>query len=151
MRSAVRAAALAPTALALRFPPRSNPTLPFDTMNRVMRASTSTLRTVSARASPSFARAAVRPAFAASSTVSAVRSLQTSADATSLIGTLPESATEPFKIALHPEYFQTHRCDTPSLEYETTKDGLVEMYRNMVTMRRMEMAADQVSDCPGCC
>ena len=116
-------------------------------MNRVMRASTSALRTVTPRASPSLVARAVRPSFApAAATVLAVRSLQTSADATSLIGTIPESATEPFKIALHSEYFQTHRCDTPSLEYETTKDGLVEMYKQMVTMRRMEMAADQVRD-----
>ncbi|KAK4700465.1 pyruvate dehydrogenase E1 component alpha subunit, partial [Phenoliferia sp. Uapishka_3] len=111
-------------------------------MNRALRASTSTLRTVSARATPSLV-AARRPSLAVAAPVIAARSLQTSADATSLVGTLPESKTETFKIALHPEYFQTHLCDTPSLEFETTKEKLVTMYSQMVSMRRMEMAADQ--------
>lgn len=32
----------------------------------------------------------------------------------------------------------------PSLEIETTKDHLVQLYEEMVKMRRMEMAADQL-------
>ncbi|KAM0747141.1 pyruvate dehydrogenase e1 component alpha subunit [Meredithblackwellia eburnea MCA 4105] len=73
-----------------------------------------------------------------------LRSLQTTASATSLVGSLPSSSSEPFKIKLHPEYFQTYRCDSPSLEFEATKDSLVQMYTDMVKMRRMEMAADQL-------
>jgi hypothetical protein len=33
-------------------------------------------------------------------------------------------------------------CDTPSLDVSITKDELLTMYRQMQTMRRMEMAAD---------
>jgi pyruvate dehydrogenase E1 component alpha subunit len=69
------------------------------------------------------------------------RALQTSADASTLIGTLPSSSTEPFQIALHPEHFAVHNCATPELVLDVTKDSLVEMYRQMVTMRRMEMSA----------
>lgn len=113
----------------------------------LLRASTSTGR--SSRFAPSLVARQARPSIVAPTPfVLAARSIQTTADATSLIGTLPESATEPFKIQLHPEYFQTHRCDMPSLEYETTKEKLVEMYKEMVTMRRMEMAADMVSPSP---
>lgn len=75
---------------------------------------------------------------------SLARSLQTTADSCSLVGTIPDSPTEPFQIKLHPEYFQTHRCDTPSLLVDVTKNSLVEMYQQMITMRRMEMAADQL-------
>lgn len=113
----------------------------------LLRASTSTGR--SSRFAPSLVARQARPSIVAPTPfVLAARSIQTTADAMSLIGTLPESATEPFKIQLHPEYFQTHRCDMPSLEYETTKEKLVEMYKEMVTMRRMEMAADMVSPSP---
>lgn len=45
---------------------------------------------------------------------------------------------------LHADYFKSHLCDIPSLEMEVSKSQLVEMYRQMVSMRRMEMAADQV-------
>lgn len=48
------------------------------------------------------------------------------------------------KVALHEDYFKAHRCDIPELEMTVEKDKLVDMYREMVTMRRMEMAADQV-------
>lgn len=40
------------------------------------------------------------------------------------------------------EYYQSYKCDPPSLELPVTKSELVNMYRLMVTMRRMEMAAD---------
>lgn len=49
------------------------------------------------------------------------------------------------KVALHADYFKSHLCDIPSLEMEVSKSQLVDMYRQMVSMRRMEMAADQVS------
>jgi pyruvate dehydrogenase E1 component alpha subunit len=35
-----------------------------------------------------------------------------------------------------------YNCDTPSLDVSVTKDELIQMYREMTTMRRMEMAAD---------
>ena len=73
------------------------------------------------------------------------RRLQTTADSSSLIGPIPTDGDAPFQIKLHQEYFQTYRCEAPSLEMEVTKNQLVDSYKLMVTMRRMEMAADQVS------
>jgi hypothetical protein len=55
------------------------------------------------------------------------------------------SDSDKVKVALHADYFKSHLCDIPSLEMEVSKDQLVNMYKEMVTMRRMEMAADQAS------
>lgn len=77
----------------------------------------------------------------------ATRWVQTAADSTSLAGQVPSSGSEPFKIKLHEEYFHSYKCDPPALEHEVTKDGLIEAYRLMATMRRMEQAADQVRAC----
>jgi pyruvate dehydrogenase E1 component alpha subunit len=49
---------------------------------------------------------------------------------------------KPFMVKLHEDSFRSHRCEVPSLETEVTKDGLLKMYTDMQTMRRMEMAAD---------
>lgn len=87
---------------------------------------------------------ALRRSLAASTSTLRVRSLQTTADSSSLVGPVPSDGDTPFKIKLHQEYFQSYRCDLPDLEMDVTKNGLVEMYKTMVTMRRMEMAADQV-------
>ncbi|KAF8998287.1 dehydrogenase E1 component-domain-containing protein [Cyathus striatus] len=59
---------------------------------------------------------------------SLARSIQTSADTTQL-HSRPENPSEPFTVKLHE--------DT-----QVTKDELLEMYKQMQTMRRMEMAAD---------
>ncbi|KAG1756870.1 mitochondrial pyruvate dehydrogenase E1 component beta subunit [Suillus paluster] len=80
-------------------------------------------------------RPAVRriPAFA--------RSIQTSADTTQLQDTI-EDQSKPFTVKLHEESFRSYQCETPSLEVEVQKDELLKMYKDMQTMRRMEMAAD---------
>jgi pyruvate dehydrogenase E1 component alpha subunit len=70
--------------------------------------------------------------------------VQTTADASSLRDNVPSSSSEPFTVNLHAEYFHSHLCDTPSLELSVTKEQLVSMYSQMVQMRRMEMAADQL-------
>lgn len=71
-----------------------------------------------------------------------IRALQTSADASTLVNdTLPSSSTELFQIRLHAEHFSVHNCPTPELVLDVSKDSLVALYRNMVRMRRMEMAA----------
>ena len=58
---------------------------------------------------------------------------------------LPSQGGEPFKVQLHDDSFSGHLLEElPSLEVETTKDQLVELYRQMTTMRRMEQAADQL-------
>ncbi|KAK9243047.1 dehydrogenase E1 component-domain-containing protein [Lipomyces tetrasporus] len=70
----------------------------------------------------------------------AVRSLAT--DASSLISTVPEDADAPFTIRLHPESFQTYQIENPDLEMQVTKNELIALYRDMVTVRRLETAAD---------
>lgn len=69
------------------------------------------------------------------------RAIQTSADTTQLQATI-EDHSKPFTVKLHEESFRTYQCETPSLEVEVKKDELLKMYKDMQTMRRMEMAAD---------
>jgi pyruvate dehydrogenase E1 component alpha subunit len=70
-----------------------------------------------------------------------VRAIQTSADTTQLQEALSDHS-KPFTVKLHDDSFRTHNCDMPSLDVEVSKDELLTMYRQMQTMRRMEMAAD---------
>ncbi|GAA5884004.1 hypothetical protein JCM16303_001354 [Sporobolomyces ruberrimus] len=70
------------------------------------------------------------------------RSVQTTADSSSLIS--GASSGDKIKVQLHEEYFKSHLCDTPGLEMEVGKEQLVSIYQQMVSMRRMEMAADQL-------
>ena len=69
-----------------------------------------------------------------------VRGLQTSADTTRLKDS--PTAEQPFKVTLHEDSFHSYKTDIPSLEVEVTKDMLIDMYKKMSLMRRMEMAAD---------
>lgn len=69
-----------------------------------------------------------------------MRSLQTSADTTTLVE--DASHSKPFIVKLHEDSFRAYRTDTPSLNVEVSKDELLGMYKTMQTMRRMEMAAD---------
>ncbi|KIK03665.1 hypothetical protein K443DRAFT_676506 [Laccaria amethystina LaAM-08-1] len=69
------------------------------------------------------------------------RSVQTSADTTQLHSS-PSDPSLPFTLKLHEDSFQSYQCDTPDLEVQLTKEELLLMYRQMQTMRRMEMAAD---------
>ena len=62
-----------------------------------------------------------------------VRSIQTSANA---------DLTQLFTVKLHEDSFRSYLCETPELDVEVTKDALLTMYKEMQTMRRMEMAAD---------
>jgi len=71
------------------------------------------------------------------------RQIQTAADSSSVsTQQVPSDDSEKFNITLDADYYQTYKCDAPSLELQMTKAELVQMYRWMVTMRRMEMAAD---------
>ena len=45
---------------------------------------------------------------------------------------------------LKPDTFVTHKCDAPSDSIELNKDELLKMFRQMVTIRRMETAADSL-------
>ncbi|KAF6750593.1 mitochondrial pyruvate dehydrogenase E1 component beta subunit [Ephemerocybe angulata] len=69
------------------------------------------------------------------------RGVQTTADTTQL-HQAPSDASEPFTLKLHEDSFQTYNCPKPDLEVQVTKSELLEMYQQMTTMRRMEMAAD---------
>ncbi|KAI9284768.1 dehydrogenase E1 component-domain-containing protein [Umbelopsis sp. AD052] len=51
-------------------------------------------------------------------------------------------ASEKVKITLPESSFEVYNLEKPSLELEFSKEEMVDMYTKMVTMRRMEMAAD---------
>lgn len=68
------------------------------------------------------------------------RSVQTSAVGTKLV----KDNGDTIVIAHQKEHFDAYRCDPPALEQEVSKAELVEIYRDAVQMRRMEMACDQV-------
>jgi pyruvate dehydrogenase E1 component alpha subunit len=70
-----------------------------------------------------------------------VRAIHTSADTTQLHEP-PSDPSKPFKVKLHEGSFQTYQCEPPELEVEVTKDQLLTMFKQMSTVRRMEMAAD---------
>ncbi|KAF7440335.1 alpha subunit of pyruvate dehydrogenase [Pleurotus ostreatus] len=71
----------------------------------------------------------------------AVRAIQTSADTTELHHA-PSDPSHPMTVKLHEDSFRAYQCDVPELEVQVTKDDLLTMYKQMQTMRRMEMAAD---------
>lgn len=71
-----------------------------------------------------------------------LRAIQTSADTTQLQQDAPSDPSTPFTVKLHKDSFQSHQCESPDLDVTVTKDQLLLMYRQMQTMRRMEMAAD---------
>ena len=70
-----------------------------------------------------------------------VRALQTSADSTRL-SSQPGGMSEPFTVTLDQDSFRSYRTDIPPLDVNVTKENLLEWYRQMATMRRMEQAAD---------
>jgi len=69
------------------------------------------------------------------------RGIQTSADTTQLHET-PSDLSQPFTVKLHEDSFRAYQCDKPELDVQVTKDQLLGWYKQMQTMRRMEMAAD---------
>ena len=71
---------------------------------------------------------------------SQIRSVQTSADTTQLYEK-PDDPTQPLTVRLHEDSFQSYLCDTPGLEVQVTKTELLSMYKDMQTVRHMEMAA----------
>lgn len=55
---------------------------------------------------------------------------------------MASAASDLVKIDL-PEYsFEGYNIDVPELSFETEKDSLLQMYKDMIVIRRMEMAAD---------
>jgi pyruvate dehydrogenase E1 component alpha subunit len=70
-----------------------------------------------------------------------VRALQTASDSTRL-SSQPGGISEPFSVTLDQDSFRSYRTDIPSLDVGVTKENLLEWYKQMATMRRMEQAAD---------
>lgn len=67
--------------------------------------------------------------------------MQTSADTTKLTSE-PGGQSDPFTVALHEDSFKSYKTDAPALDVEVTKENLIQWYKDMTTMRRMEQAAD---------
>ncbi|KAL2399152.1 Pyruvate dehydrogenase E1 component subunit alpha, mitochondrial, partial [Exophiala dermatitidis] len=57
---------------------------------------------------------------------------------------VPEEDDKHFQVKLHDESFETYMLDPPPYTLDTTKQELKQMYTDMVTIRRMEMAADRL-------
>ncbi|KAJ5540726.1 Pyruvate dehydrogenase E1 component subunit alpha [Penicillium frequentans] len=57
---------------------------------------------------------------------------------------IPQEDDKPFTVRLSDESFETYEIDPPPYTLETTKKELKTMYNDMVSMRRMEMAADRL-------
>lgn len=55
---------------------------------------------------------------------------------------LPSDKSTPFSVKLHEDSFKAYKCDGPELDVQVTRDELINMYKTMQVMRRMEMAAD---------
>jgi len=56
---------------------------------------------------------------------------------------VPSKEDEKFTVTLHEDSFETYNLEEPlPLEVEVTKAELIQMYSDMATVRRMEMAAD---------
>ena len=72
------------------------------------------------------------------------RGLHIVADTAKPKSSVPKSDTEPFKVEIGSESFHGYKIDPPSPELEVTKQQLVHLYSEMVKMRRMEVAADQL-------
>ncbi|MBW0551035.1 hypothetical protein O181_090750 [Austropuccinia psidii MF-1] len=73
------------------------------------------------------------------------RSILTSTNASSADpNDIPKDNSQKFNVTLDSDYYQTYKCESPSLDLQITKNELIKMYTLMVTMRRMEMAADSL-------
>ncbi|KAJ5584174.1 Pyruvate dehydrogenase E1 component subunit alpha [Penicillium hispanicum] len=57
---------------------------------------------------------------------------------------IPQEDDKPFTVRLSDESFETYELDPPPYTLETTKKELKQMYHDMVSVRRMEMAADRL-------
>lgn len=52
------------------------------------------------------------------------------------------ASAETVNFTLSDNSFRAYKCDPPSLDIDVTKDEIVQLYKQMVVMRRMETAAD---------
>jgi len=75
--------------------------------------------------------------------LAAARTVTTNA-ASAFASKVPESETESFQVTLSDESFETYELDPPPYTVDYTKKELKQMYKDMVTIRQMEMAADRL-------
>ncbi|KGO69344.1 Dehydrogenase, E1 component [Penicillium italicum] len=59
-------------------------------------------------------------------------------------GNIPAENDKPFTVPIAEESFRTYNLDTPGYFIETTKNQLKQLYRDMTTIRRMELGADKL-------
>ncbi|KAE8349345.1 dehydrogenase E1 component-domain-containing protein [Aspergillus coremiiformis] len=71
------------------------------------------------------------------------RSVTTDA-ASSHAENVPQEDDKPFTVQLSDESFETYEIDPPPYTLEVTKKELKQMYHDMVSTRRMELAADRL-------
>ncbi|KAN0075865.1 Dehydrogenase E1 component domain containing protein [Elaphomyces granulatus] len=57
---------------------------------------------------------------------------------------IPQEDDKPFTVRLSDESFETYEIDPPPYTLQTTKRELKKMYHDLVSIRRMEMAADRL-------
>ncbi|KAJ5317224.1 hypothetical protein PENANT_c045G10232 [Penicillium antarcticum] len=72
------------------------------------------------------------------------RTVTTDAASAQTESPVPQEDDKPFTVRLSDESFETYELDPPPYTLETTKKELKQMYYDMVSMRRMEMAADRL-------
>ncbi|KAK4230773.1 dehydrogenase E1 component-domain-containing protein [Podospora fimiseda] len=96
------------------------------------------------RALPTSRAAAPRTALVAPSASLARRSVTTNAASAHVEKPVPQSEDEPFQVTLSDESFETYELDPPPYTLDVTKKQLKKMYKDMVVVRQMEMAADRL-------
>ncbi|KAK4169298.1 dehydrogenase E1 component-domain-containing protein [Cladorrhinum sp. PSN259] len=96
------------------------------------------------RALPATRAAAPRTAVVAPSASLARRSVTTDAASAYLEKPIPQSEDEPFQVTLSDESFETYELDPPPYTLDVTKKELKQIYKDMVVVRQMEMAADRL-------
>ncbi|WBW73144.1 pyruvate dehydrogenase e1 component alpha subunit Pda1 [Schizosaccharomyces osmophilus] len=55
---------------------------------------------------------------------------------------VPEDRDKPFPVQLHDGVFEGYKIDIPAMNMEVTRNELMDLYENMVTIRRLELACD---------
>ncbi|KAK2778312.1 alpha subunit of pyruvate dehydrogenase [Onygenales sp. PD_12] len=76
--------------------------------------------------------------------VPAVRRTVTTDAASAHAEDIPTEEDRPFSVKLSDESFETYELDPPPYTLQTTKKELKQMYYDMVSIRRMEMASDRL-------
>ncbi|RJE18383.1 Pyruvate dehydrogenase [Aspergillus sclerotialis] len=60
------------------------------------------------------------------------------------VADIPAEDDRPFKVPISEDSYDTYNLDPPPYSVETTKNQLKQLYHDMMTIRRMELAADKL-------